>query len=165
MRSAADHEAAEHTSALSIPGVRVLAMAFLGIGAVFGGMQVSLTAFAEEIGNPGINGVLYGIFAAGNMLAGIACGAIAWKSAPRTRLIAGYTALALAALRPVGGALRAAARRPRPDRRSVHRPGPDHRLHAGRDAGPGDLPHRGVHLADRRGRRWARPPPSPSPDG
>ncbi|MEV5280018.1 MFS transporter [Streptomyces sp. NPDC051994] len=97
VRSAAEHEQAEHTSALSIPGVRVLAMAFLGIGAVFGGMQVSLTAFAEEIGNPGINGVLYGIFAAGNMLAGIVCGAIAWKSAPRTRLIAGYAALTLAA--------------------------------------------------------------------
>ncbi|MEV6725253.1 MFS transporter [Streptomyces xanthochromogenes] len=97
VRSAAELEQAEHTSALSIPGVRVLAMAFLGIGAVFGGMQVSLTAFAEEIGNPGINGVLYGIFAAGNMLAGIACGAIAWKSAPRTRLIAGYAALTLAA--------------------------------------------------------------------
>ncbi|MFE3687309.1 MFS transporter [Streptomyces sp. NPDC059095] len=97
VRSAAELEQAEHTSALSIPGVRVLAMAFLGIGAVFGGMQVSLTAFTEEIGNPGINGVLYGIFAAGNMLAGIACGAIAWKSAPRTRLIAGYAALTIAA--------------------------------------------------------------------
>ncbi|MEU9198019.1 MFS transporter [Streptomyces hundungensis] len=97
VRSAAELEQSEHTSALSIPGVRVLAMAFLGIGAVFGGMQVSLTAFAEEIGNPGINGVLYGVFAAGNMLAGIACGAIAWKSAPRTRLIAGYAALTLAA--------------------------------------------------------------------
>lgn len=86
-----------HASALSVPGVRVLAVAFLGIGAVFGGMQVSLTAFAEEIGSPGSNGVLYGIFAAGNMLAGIACGAIAWKTGPRRRLIAGYAALTLTA--------------------------------------------------------------------
>ncbi|WP_328540892.1 MFS transporter [Streptomyces sp. NBC_00344] len=88
---------ADHVSALSVPGVRVLAAAFLGIGAVFGGMQVSLTAFAEEIGHPGVNGLLYGVFAAGNMLAGIACGAIAWKSAPRRRLLTSYTALALAA--------------------------------------------------------------------
>lgn len=86
-----------HTSALSIPGVRVLAVAFLGIGSVFGGMQVSLTAFSEEIGNPGANGLLYGIFAAGNMLAGIACGAIAWKSGPRRRLVLGYAGLTLAA--------------------------------------------------------------------
>ncbi|MET9704926.1 MFS transporter [Streptomyces griseus] len=86
-----------HASALSVPGVRVLAVAFLGIGAVFGGMQVSLTAFSEEIGHPGVNGVLYGVFAAGNMLAGIACGAIAWKSSPRRRLILGYVALTLTA--------------------------------------------------------------------
>lgn len=84
-------------SALSVPGVRVLAVAFLGIGAVFGGMQVSLTAFSQEIGNPGVNGLLYGTFAAGNMLAGIACGAIAWKVGPRRRLMVGYAGLTLAA--------------------------------------------------------------------
>lgn len=89
--------AGPRVSALSIPGVRVLAIAFLGIGSVFGGMQVSLTAFSEEIGNPGANGLLYGIFAAGNMLAGIACGAVAWKIGPRKRLILGYAGLTVAA--------------------------------------------------------------------
>ncbi|MFI9049241.1 MFS transporter [Streptomyces sp. NPDC053427] len=83
-------------SALSVPGVRVLIVAFLGIGTVFGGMQVSLTAFTEHIGHPGINGVLYGIFAAGNMMAGIACGAISWKVGPRRRLLVAYGLLALA---------------------------------------------------------------------
>ncbi|MFJ9414568.1 MFS transporter [Streptomyces sp. NPDC101227] len=83
-------------SALSLPGVRVLIVAFLGIGTVFGGMQVSLTAFTEHIGHPGINGVLYGIFAAGNMLAGVACGAISWKVGPRRRLLVAYGLLALA---------------------------------------------------------------------
>ncbi|MET9804613.1 MFS transporter [Streptomyces sp. NPDC006368] len=91
------HARAEHGSALSIPGVRVLAVAFLGIGSVFGGMQVSLTAFSEEIGNPGANGLLYGLFAAGNMLAGIAVGAMPWKIGPRRRLILGYTGLTVAA--------------------------------------------------------------------
>ncbi|MFI1657862.1 MFS transporter [Streptomyces sp. NPDC020472] len=84
-------------SALSVPGVRVLVVAFLGIGSVFGGMQVSLTAFTEEIGNPGANGLLYGVFAAGNMLAGIAMGAVAWKTGPRRRLILGYAGLTVAA--------------------------------------------------------------------
>ncbi|MEV6422812.1 MFS transporter [Streptomyces sp. NPDC051662] len=84
-------------SALSVPGVRVLAISFLGIGSVFGGMQVSLTAFTEEIGNPGVNGLLYGVFAAGNMLAGIVCGAVAWKIGPRRRLVVGYAGLTLAA--------------------------------------------------------------------
>jgi len=95
--SAAGHARVEHGSALRIPGVRVLIMTFLGIGSVFGGMQVSLAAYSESIGEPGLNGVLYGVFAAGNMLSGIVCGAIAWKVAPQRRLVLGYAALALAA--------------------------------------------------------------------
>ncbi|GAB2992261.1 MFS transporter [Streptomyces pseudoechinosporeus] len=91
------HARVEHVSAVSVPGVRVLIVAFLGIGSVFGGMQVSLAAFTESIGEPGLNGVLYGTFAAGNMLSGIVCGAIAWKTAPRRRLVIGYAALALTA--------------------------------------------------------------------
>lgn len=83
-------------SALSVPGVRVLVAVFLGIGAVFGGMQVSLTAFTEEIGQPGINGVLYGVFAAGNMLAGVASGAIMWRRSPQQRLLIAYPLLTLA---------------------------------------------------------------------
>ncbi|MGA5896457.1 MFS transporter [Streptomyces venetus] len=91
------HARVEHVSALRVPGVRVLIVTFLGIGSVFGGMQVSLAAFTESIGEPGLNGVLYGVFAAGNMFSGIVCGAIAWKAAPQRRLVVGYTALALTA--------------------------------------------------------------------
>ncbi|MFF0437283.1 MFS transporter [Streptomyces sp. NPDC004327] len=97
LAAAAGHSDEPRRSALSVPGVRVLVIAFLGIGSVFGGMQVSLTAFSEEIGNPGANGLLYGVFAAGNMLAGIAMGAIAWKIGPRRRLLLGYTGLTIAA--------------------------------------------------------------------
>ncbi|MFE7934685.1 MFS transporter [Streptomyces sp. NPDC057456] len=93
----AGHARVEHASALRVPGVRVLIVAFLGIGAVFGGMQVSLAAFTESIGEPGLNGVLYGTFAAGNMLSGLVCGAIAWKVAPQRRLVVAYAALAIAA--------------------------------------------------------------------
>ncbi|MEV6007468.1 MFS transporter [Streptomyces sp. NPDC051976] len=86
----------KHPSALSVPGVRALAVAFLGIGAVFGGMQVSLTAVTQDIGRPGLSGVLYGTFAAGNMLAGVVYGAISWRRSPRSRLLAAYAALTLA---------------------------------------------------------------------
>ncbi|MER6448769.1 MFS transporter [Streptomyces venezuelae] len=91
------HTGEKRAFALSFPGLRVLIFAFLGIGAVFGGMQVSLAAFSNEIGNPGANGLLYGVFAAGNMTAGIAMGAIAWKIGPRRRLILGYVGLTAAA--------------------------------------------------------------------
>ncbi|MEU5594547.1 MFS transporter [Streptomyces sp. NPDC020298] len=93
----AGHARVKHASALRVPGVRVLAVTFLGIGSVFGGMQVGLAAFTESIGEPGLNGVLYGTFAAGNMLSGLVCGAIAWKTAPQRRLVLGYAALALTA--------------------------------------------------------------------
>ncbi|MEQ4195155.1 MFS transporter [Streptomyces albidoflavus] len=85
------------SSALSVAGVRVLAVAFLGIGTVFGGLQVSLTAFAEEAGHPGMNGLLYGVFAAGNTLAGIVYGVVAWSAPPQRRLLVGYAALAVTA--------------------------------------------------------------------
>ncbi|MET8408943.1 MFS transporter [Streptomyces sp. NPDC005195] len=91
------HARVEHGSALRIPGVRVLIVTFLGIGSVFGGMQVSLAAFSESIGEPGMNGILYGVFAAGNMLSGVVCGAVAWKVAHRRRLVIGYAALTLTA--------------------------------------------------------------------
>ncbi|MEU4652677.1 MFS transporter [Streptomyces sp. NPDC023723] len=91
------HARVRHVPALRVPGVRILAVAFLGIGSVFGGMQVALAAFTESIGEPGLNGALYGTFAAGNMLSGVVCGAIAWQTAPRRRLLVGYTALALTA--------------------------------------------------------------------
>ncbi|MEV7690617.1 MFS transporter [Streptomyces bungoensis] len=95
--ASAGHARVRQASALRVPGVRVLVVTFLGIGSVFGGMQVSLAAFTESIGEPGLNGVLYGVFAAGNMLSGVACGAIAWKVAPQRRLVVGYAALALTA--------------------------------------------------------------------
>ncbi|MBO8195564.1 MFS transporter [Streptomyces oryzae] len=85
------------TSALAVPGARVLVAAVLGIGMVFGGMQVSLTAFTESIGRPGINGVMYGVFAAGNMLAAVAVGAIRWKRGPQARLLTAYPGLVAAA--------------------------------------------------------------------
>ncbi|MGW5174380.1 MFS transporter [Streptomyces sp. NPDC004082] len=91
------HTRVKPASALGIPGVRVLIVAFLGIGSVFGGMQVALAAFSESIGEPGLNGVLYGVFAAGNMLSGVVCGAVAWKVAPQRRLVVGYAALAFTA--------------------------------------------------------------------
>jgi MFS family permease len=94
--SAARRKAARDSSALGVPGVRALAVAFLGVGVVFGGMQVSLTAFTHEIGRPGINGLLYGVFAAGNMLAGTVYGAVSWRRGPRGRLLMAYAALTVA---------------------------------------------------------------------
>ncbi|WP_395298580.1 MFS transporter [Kitasatospora hibisci] len=82
-------------SALSSPGVRLLAGAFLGVGTVFGAMQVSVTAFTESVGQPGANGTVYGIFAGGSMLAGVLYGMVAWRRAARHRMLASYALLVL----------------------------------------------------------------------
>ncbi|MFE2723171.1 MFS transporter [Kitasatospora sp. NPDC059327] len=86
---------ARRVSALSSPGVRLLAGAFLGVGTVFGAMQVSVTAFTESVGQPGANGTVYGIFAGGSMLAGVLYGMVAWRQAARHRMLASYALLVL----------------------------------------------------------------------
>ncbi|MFI6443412.1 MFS transporter [Kitasatospora sp. NPDC050543] len=86
---------AKRVSALSAPGVRLLAGAFLGVGSVFGAMQVSVTAFAEAAGQPGLSGTVYGVFAGGSMLAGALYGMIAWRRSAQQRMLASYALLVL----------------------------------------------------------------------
>jgi MFS transporter len=85
-------------SALGVRGVRVLIAVLLGIGTVFGGMQVSVAAFTQSAGAPELNGVLYGIFAAGNMSAALAVGTVRWRRGADVRLLIAYPVLVLAAL-------------------------------------------------------------------
>lgn len=89
---------ADGRSALGIRGVWVLIAALLGIGTVFGGMQVSVAAFTEAAGAPELNGVLYGVFAAGNMSAALAVGTVHWRRSADVRLLIAYPVLVLAAL-------------------------------------------------------------------
>ncbi|MGW6912807.1 MFS transporter [Kitasatospora sp. NPDC054939] len=82
-------------SALASPGVRLLAGSFLGVGTVFGAMQVSVTAFSKAAGQPGANGIVYGIFAGGSMLAGVLYGMIAWRRTARSRMLGSYALLVI----------------------------------------------------------------------
>ena len=85
-------------SALGVRGVRVLIAVLLGVGTVFGGMQVSVAAFTRAAGAPELNGVLYGVFAAGNMSAALAVGTVRWRRSADVRLLVAYPLLVLAAL-------------------------------------------------------------------
>ncbi|QKW21235.1 MFS transporter [Kitasatospora sp. NA04385] len=82
-------------SALASPGVRLLAGAFLGLGTVFGTLQVSITAFAEDAGSGGLSGPVYGVFAAGSMAAGVLYGLVPWRSSARQRMVVCYALLVL----------------------------------------------------------------------
>ncbi|WP_349256228.1 MFS transporter [Kitasatospora brasiliensis] len=85
----------KRASALASPGVRLLAGAFLGVGSVFGGMQVSVNAFADEVGQHAAGGTVYGIFAGGSMLAGVLYGVIAWRRSVQQRMLISYALLVL----------------------------------------------------------------------
>jgi predicted MFS family arabinose efflux permease len=85
----------KRASALASPGVRLLVGAFLGVGTVFGAMQVSITAFAKDAGQPDLAGVVYGVFAGGSMLAGVLFGMIAWRRSTQQRLLGSYALLVL----------------------------------------------------------------------
>ncbi|WP_344385013.1 MFS transporter [Streptomyces thermolineatus] len=86
-----------HAGAMSAPGLRLLVVAFLGIGTVFGSLQVSLAAFARETGTPGLAGWLYAVFAGGSMAAGVLYGAVRRRSALDRQLLVTYALLVLAA--------------------------------------------------------------------
>lgn len=85
-------------SALGVRGVPVLIAVLFGVGTVFGGMQVSVAAVTEAAGAPEFNGVLYGVFAAGNMSAALAVGTVRWRRSADVRLLIAYPLLVLAAL-------------------------------------------------------------------
>jgi MFS family permease len=83
------------TSAVRYGGLLVVIGVFLGIGAVFGLIEVSVVALARDHGDPGAAGPMLGLWATGSLLAGIAYGAVGWTGPPRRRFVATVAAFAL----------------------------------------------------------------------
>lgn len=84
--------------ALGVPGVRVLVIAYAGMGFAFGAIDVTLIAFAREHSMPWLGGVLMALTAVGSLLAGAFYGAVNW-SLSQARLLAVTTgALTLGAV-------------------------------------------------------------------
>lgn len=66
-------------SAIRTPGLIVLAAVLVGLGGVFGTIEVSMVAFAEEHGKEALAGPLLALHAISSAVAGIAYGARAWE--------------------------------------------------------------------------------------
>ncbi len=66
---------ARHPAALRSAGLRVLVAAMVCVGLVFGTMEVSMVAFADERGRAALAGPLLALIALGSALAGLAYGA------------------------------------------------------------------------------------------
>ncbi|WP_460308814.1 MFS transporter [Actinocorallia aurea] len=88
------------TRVLALPGVAVVAGALLGVGTVFGALQVAITSYTAEIGVPGAAGTIYGTFSAGSLAGGLAFGAFRLKGPAPRRLAVLLGVLAAALLLP-----------------------------------------------------------------
>lgn len=71
-------------SVMRSPGMIIIAAVFVTVGSIFGSVDVSTVAFAEEQGAPGMAGVVLGVFAFGSLISGLLYGAreftmLAWK--------------------------------------------------------------------------------------
>ena len=75
-----------------------LALASVALGAVFGGMEVVVVAFATETGVLPYTGAILMAWAAGSLVAGVVVGAMTWRRSPAARFRAGAVALALSTL-------------------------------------------------------------------
>jgi MFS family permease len=88
------------TAVLRLPGVGILAGAFLAIGTVFGSLQVGITSFATELGQAGTAGLIYGAFSGASMIGGLGYGALHWRLGAPKRLALLLCLLAAAAILP-----------------------------------------------------------------
>ncbi|NUW42836.1 MFS transporter [Nonomuraea rhodomycinica] len=70
-----------------IPGVALLACVYLGLGAVFGSVDLITVAFAEEHGVKGAAGFLLAAFAGGSMVSGLWFGSRHWRISLRGRFL------------------------------------------------------------------------------
>lgn len=90
----ADLATTHQGSVIRNPVIIVLALTYIGAGAMFGATDVAVVAFTEERGIPAMSGVLLGIFAFGSLVAALVYGARSW-GAPLWKLFAvGIVALA-----------------------------------------------------------------------
>ncbi|MER7464658.1 MFS transporter [Streptomyces sp. NPDC097981] len=85
----------DRTSALHSPGLQVLTATFVATGAIFGSIDVSTLAFAEEQGQKSAASFILAVWAAGSCLAGIVFGLLHLKGRTERRWVLGICAMAV----------------------------------------------------------------------
>ena len=82
-------------SLIRLPGMLVVVLVFLALGAIFGATDVSTVAFAEEAGRTSAAGFILAVFAAGSLVSGLLYGARRWAQPLWARFGVGMVALAV----------------------------------------------------------------------
>jgi MFS family permease len=80
--------------ALASAGLRTLTVSMLCIGLLFGTVEVSMVAFAQERGSQAGGGLLLALVAGGSAAAGLLYGTLHWKASARRRYLLGTAFLA-----------------------------------------------------------------------
>jgi MFS family permease len=89
-------DSGRHASALRVPALRVLSLAAVALGGIFGSFEVTAVAFTADRRQPGAAGLVLALLAGGSLVAGLCYGAVRWRASLRRRLRVGCTALAVA---------------------------------------------------------------------
>ncbi len=82
-------------TALASAGLRTLTVSMLCVGVLFGSVEVSMVAFAEQRGSASGGGLLLALVAGGSAAAGLLYGTLHWRASPRRRYLLGTLFLAL----------------------------------------------------------------------
>ena len=78
------------------PGVPVLICVAVGLGSIFGSVEVATVAFTAERGRPAAAGVVLALLAGGSLLAGLWYGTVPWRAPVHRRFVLGVLLLAAA---------------------------------------------------------------------
>ncbi|MEV1281549.1 MFS transporter [Modestobacter sp. NPDC049651] len=89
------HEHRNGPSAMRVRGLRVLFVVGAAVGTILGTLEISLVAFADEVGHKALSGLLIAGLAAGSMASGIGWGTVHWRQPLRHRLVAVLAVLTL----------------------------------------------------------------------
>lgn len=88
-------------SALRSPGMPVLVGVFVGTGALFGAVDVSTVAFADEQGHKALASLVLAAYALGSCLAGLVFGLLTPRGTPTGRFLVGIAAMAVSMIPPL----------------------------------------------------------------
>jgi MFS family permease len=85
-------------SALRTPGLWVLVLTFVGVGAIFGSVDVVTVAFADSLHHKALSSVVLSVYALGSCVAGIVFGALKLHGPLSRRFLVGILTMAVSML-------------------------------------------------------------------
>jgi MFS family permease len=80
------------------PGLRVLVVTFVAVGAIFGSVEVVTVAFADHLHHKALASVVLAVYALGSCLAGVVFGTLRLSGPPGRRFLLFVTGMALSML-------------------------------------------------------------------